>query len=55
MPDGVHLQLSPANPYLVGACLTALIGWFSKNLLITIVGGMACFWTWQAVLAAGWV
>jgi branched-subunit amino acid transport protein len=24
-----------------------LIGWFSKNLLTTIVGGMACFALWQ--------
>ena len=50
MPDGHHLQLSPSNPYLVGAICTVLIGWFSKNLLVTIVGGMASFAICQWVL-----
>jgi branched-subunit amino acid transport protein len=34
----------------VGAVITTLIGYFSKNLLITIVGGMAAFALWQWVL-----
>lgn len=42
MPDGRTLQLA-ANPYLLGAMFTALIGWYSRNLLITIVGGMMVF------------
>jgi len=54
MPDGGHLQISLSNPYLVGACLTFAIAWFSRHLLLTIVGGMACFWGWRAVLSAGW-
>jgi branched-subunit amino acid transport protein len=51
MPGGDTLQLSPANPYLIGAVFTAIIGWFGKNLLITIIGGMAVFAICQWVLA----
>lgn len=47
IPDGRTLDISWTNPYLAGAVVTALIGWFSKNLLITIVGGMAAFALWQ--------
>ena len=55
IPEGGHLQISLANPYLVGACLTFIIAWFSRHLLLTIVGGMVCFWAWRAVIAAGWI
>lgn len=50
IPDGQNLQVSIANPYLVGTVLTVLIGWFSKNLMVTIVGGMAVFGMCQWVL-----
>ena len=50
IPDGQNLQVSIANPYLVGTVLTVIIGWFSKNLMITIVGGMAVFGICQWVL-----
>ena len=50
IPDGQTLSISWTNPYCVGAVVTALIGRFSKNLLITIVGGMAVFALWQWVL-----
>jgi len=50
MPDGRTLSLSWTNPYLVGALLTVLIGWFSKHLLVTILGGMVGFAVWQWVL-----
>jgi branched-subunit amino acid transport protein len=49
-PDGHHLQLTYANPYLMGAIATAAIGWASKNLLVTIVAGMGSFIVWQWVL-----
>jgi len=54
MPDGQNMHLSPANPYLVGTLATIAIGWVSRNLLVTIVGGMGIFLAWQWVLAAGW-
>jgi len=46
-PDGRTFQLSFFNAYLVGAVATVIIGKLSKNLLITIVGGMACFALWH--------
>jgi branched-subunit amino acid transport protein len=51
IPDGQTLSISWTNAYLVGAVITTLIGWFGKNLLITIVGGMAGFALWQWLLA----
>jgi branched chain amino acid efflux pump len=50
IPDGQTLQVSIANPYLVGTVFTVLIGWFSKNLMVTIVSGMAVFGMCQWVL-----
>ena len=55
LPDGRTLQFSFSNPYLVGALVTAVIGRLTKNLLVTIVGGMMAFVLWQWVLKAGWI
>ena len=55
LPDGYTLQFSFSNPYLIGALMTAVIGRLSKNLLVTIVGGMTAFVLWQWVLKAGWI
>jgi branched-subunit amino acid transport protein len=30
--------------------VAGLVGWFSQNLLLTIVVGMAAFWGWQGLL-----
>lgn len=56
MPGGHGVQLSLTNPYLIGALATVIIGRVGKNLLVTIVGGMAVFMAWQWILkaAAGW-
>jgi len=43
MPDGKTLFISPTNSYLVGGILAVVIAWRSKNLLLTIVLGMAIF------------
>ncbi|MGB5616322.1 MAG: AzlD domain-containing protein [Desulfobacterales bacterium] len=55
LPDGHTLQFSFSNPYLIGALMTAVIGQLSKNLLVTIVGGMTAFVLWQWVLKTGWI
>lgn len=47
MPNGSAINLSLDNAYLAGALATAVIGKLSKNLLITIAGGMAIFALWQ--------
>lgn len=41
-------SFSPANPYLIGGIAAALIAWRSKNLLLTILTGMAIFLLWKA-------
>ena len=47
MPGGEELNLSYTNAYLVGALVAGVIGWYSKNLLLTIVVGMVVFLGWQ--------
>ena len=43
MPDGQTVFISLTNSYLVAGILAVLISWRSKNLLLTIVLGMAVF------------
>lgn len=52
MPDGRQMHLSWRNPYLIGALLTVLLGRLSRNMLVTIVGGMAAFMLWQWAVGA---
>lgn len=47
IPNGQHIDLSLTNAYLGGAVIAFGIGWFSRNLLLTIVLGMAAFLAWQ--------
>ena len=46
-PAGHTLNFSYTNAYLVGAIFAFGVGWFSKNLLLTILLGMLAFWGWQ--------
>lgn len=50
MPGGDELNLSYTNAYLVGALVAGVVGWTSKNLLLTIVVGMTVFLGWQWVV-----
>ncbi|MCX4029196.1 AzlD domain-containing protein [Endozoicomonas sp. SM1973] len=43
MPSGQQIELSLDNNYLIAGIMAILIAWFSKNLLATIVLGMAIF------------
>jgi branched-subunit amino acid transport protein len=52
IPRGHEINLSFTNAYLVGGLVAFGVGWFSKNLLLTIVVGMAAFFIWQWLLAA---
>jgi len=47
MPGGEEINLSYTNAYLVGALVAGVVGWTSKNLLLTIVVGMTVFLGWQ--------
>jgi len=47
MPSGESLELGLANARLVGAIAAFTTGWFTRNLLLTIVIGMAVIFGWQ--------
>lgn len=48
MPDG-EPALEPSNAFLAAGIASALISWRTKNLLLTIVLGMAIFLIWRAL------
>lgn len=50
MPNGEAVDFSLTNAYLIGAVVAGVVGWFSKNLLLTIVIGMGAFVGWQWIL-----
>jgi branched-subunit amino acid transport protein len=43
-------SLSYTNPYLVGGIVAILVSYFSRNLLLTIVVGLAFFFAYRWVL-----
>ncbi|MEM9003483.1 MAG: AzlD domain-containing protein [Cyanobacteria bacterium P01_F01_bin.86] len=47
--EGDSLWIGLDNPRLVGAIATVAVGLWRKNLLLTIVVGMATFLLWQAI------
>jgi branched-subunit amino acid transport protein len=47
---GDEIVLSYTNTYLVAAFIAFGVGWFSRNLLLTILVGMIAFWGWQWIL-----
>jgi branched-subunit amino acid transport protein len=46
-PDGEQFDLAWYNPALLAGLVAALVSWKSKNLLLTILSGMAVFWLWR--------
>lgn len=46
------LNLSIGNARLLAGLLAILVAWRTKNVLLTIVVGMACLWILQALLPA---
>ncbi|MBF0302324.1 MAG: AzlD domain-containing protein [Desulfamplus sp.] len=50
MPDGDTLNLNLDNPYIIGAVAACIVGWFYKNLLLTIVVSMLIFLGYQWIL-----
>ena len=43
------LLISPANPQLIAGLFAALVAWRTKNVVLTILGGMIVLWTLQAL------
>jgi branched-subunit amino acid transport protein len=50
MPEGDQWLLSYTNARLVGAIAALGVGLWRKNLLLTIVVGMAAFLGWKAIV-----
>lgn len=50
IPTGESIDISLSNAYLVGALAAMAVSWFTRNLLLTIVIGMAAFWGWSWLL-----
>jgi branched-subunit amino acid transport protein len=48
MPQGT-IDLNLNNAYLYAGIISGLIAWRTKNLLLTIILGMAIFLLWRAV------
>ena len=49
MPKG-ELYASIANPYIVGAIVAVLVSVWRKNMLLTVVTGLAAFAAWKWLL-----
>jgi branched-subunit amino acid transport protein len=47
------LELGLNNEYLVAAVISSLVAWRSRNVLLTIVIGMAALLVWRWVMSAG--
>jgi len=48
--DDGSLALTPDNSYLIATLAAGLVAWRTKNLLLTIVIGMAVLLGWRALL-----
>jgi branched-subunit amino acid transport protein len=44
-----NLNLTLGNSFLAAGIVAALVSWRTKNMLLTIVIGMATLWGWRAV------
>ncbi|WP_022964091.1 AzlD domain-containing protein [Halopseudomonas pelagia] len=47
MPDGAHLDLALDNAYLIAGIVAIVIAAKWRNLLATIIGGLAFFFIWR--------
>jgi branched-subunit amino acid transport protein len=43
------MEISFANPQLVAGIVAVLVAWRTRNVLLTILGGMAVLWILQAL------
>ena len=46
---GNALRISMDNPQLIAAIVAAVIAWRTKNVVLTILGGMLVLWALQAL------
>ena len=45
-----HLDLRLTNAYLIAALVSGVVAWRTRNVLLTIVLGMAALWVWRWLL-----
>ena len=46
---GNTLRISIANPQVIAGIVAALVAWRTKNVVLTILGGMLVLWALQAL------
>lgn len=51
LPEG-DLALGLENAFLAAGIISALIAWRTRNLLLTIVLGMAALWVWRGLIGS---
>jgi branched-subunit amino acid transport protein len=49
-PEGKGAGLSLSNAPLFAGLIATLVAWRTKNVLLTIIIGMAAFWLWRWLL-----
>jgi branched-subunit amino acid transport protein len=50
MPSGERIDVSLSNSFLVAGLISIVVAWRTKNLLLTIVIGMAALFLYRAFL-----
>ena len=45
-----QINIAPQNSFLVAGIVAAFVSWRTKNLMLTIVVGMAVFLLWRAIV-----
>jgi branched chain amino acid efflux pump len=45
-----QIELNTSNSFLIATIVSVLVAWRTKNLLLTIVLGMASLWVWRAIM-----
>lgn len=48
--DGEPALVAPLNPRLVAAVIATFVAWKTRNVLLTIAGGMSVLWIVQWIL-----
>jgi len=48
--EGTRINLNVTNAPLFASLIAVLVAWRTKNLLLTILIGMAAFWLWRVII-----
>jgi branched-subunit amino acid transport protein len=53
LPRSNAMDMSLANPQIIAGVIAALVAWRTKNVLLTILSGMAVLWLLQWLFPSG--